>query len=570
MHHRFWVFMLLAAALMIAVMPAGAQDSVSPAELVPANIAAYIEVQTGAEADFREIVRILARLTDDPNPEAQVEEITLENAVAQILPGVDYNEAVAPWLGETIGFAAFTGEASFDFAQGVMIAPASDPAALASSRDALVADLTELSTQGEATIYELASGSRLAVLPNAVVLGTPDEVEAVLAVQAGAPSLARNDAFNNVWAALPADAPMKFSFSGEELRAEARPEDLLNFSRTIEILFRINPVTSEMEQALLTADWFGGFGGAIALVDNRLDFTGVYVINAQYAAPTLPTDSAGAALFPYIPGDAVLVLDSYDATSVIMGVGGVVLLGPAIQNVFDSIVTQLENPSMTPPPTPTPRPTPTVDEIFDEQIEPLYTQVEAFVGTDIEELFSLLSGEYALAIFGGLEGTLMGSDTMGLTAGLWLQTSDPERVIELLDTSLERALAMAGGSNAPERREETLNNRQVVIWSDPTMGDVIAYGILSDDVVFLTVGETAPIITQAALGDGVLPQSATFPGDLIESWGSGQEGVLYMDANTMGMLYAEPTLSKLESLVVSVDAQANGVFVMHLAMTPAE
>jgi hypothetical protein len=557
-------------------LPASAQ-SAEPSAAVPGDAQLYVELQLGDEglARLESLVNTFAPMfagtPTGPKPEPQT--FDLEALANSAIPGVSYSEDIEPWLGDRVGMAMPLDMTMSPPHDVLLVLPAADADQLAASKDTLTASLTSAGTEGDAELYDLdMPGYQVAILPDAVWLGSTDQIEAALALRDGTgDSLADNAAYNRVRDALPADSLVTFYVNGDAAREYVGEESVLSAHRSLELMLRVNPIESEAEDALLAAEWVAGFGAALNATDERIDLTSVATVDASYPAPTLPTETAGAGLLQYIPGSAFVVFDSYDASVPTFGIVGLALLGPAIGNVFDNIVASLENPSLTPAPTPTPPPTPSVDELLQEA-QPQISQLEQALGVTLPELFDLMSGEYAIALYTGLEEPLFGSDTNGVTSAIWMQTSDPEAVIGILDTTMETLAAQgAGTTSTAVRRKETIHNVSVITWSDPNQGDVFSYGVLGDDVVFITFGASAEIITSAALGDGTVTQGANWPESLVAENGPGAEALLYIDAAALqSFMPSDPRFEQIENLVGGFDIQADGVFVQHLTITLAD
>jgi hypothetical protein len=333
--------------------------------------------------------------------------------------------------------------------------------------------------------------------------------------------------------------------------------------------------------------WPGLNGGALALDldQDRVDLTLLYSLDASYAAPTLTTDGAGAGLLDYIPGTSFLLFDSYDAVVTLGSLGGtfgaLVLLGPAIGNVFDQIVAELEG--ATPAPTPTPEPTPDPEAIF--------ADISALLRRpDVLEGLALLSGEYALAVFPTAGGQTPGVPPVG--GALWLHTTDPDRVIAGLDRLLrtlrsprenpviaellaqgvisEADIADMAASLAEvdlQSATATLNGFDVTTWSVEGV-EIVAYGVLSQEIIFLALGPGASsVVTAAAHGDGTLPQSAIWPAEVYEEYGPGGEFMLFVDVGRVAQLAGSattPLTGLVEALLVGLDLQADGLFQLRM------
>ncbi|MCZ2096156.1 MAG: DUF3352 domain-containing protein, partial [Anaerolineae bacterium] len=95
--------------------------------------------------------------------------------------------------------------------------------------------------------------------------------------------------------------------------------------------------------------------------------------------------------------------------------------------VYTSIVASLDG-SIPPTPTPTPTPTPAPPLAADAliaQIQPIIAQAESLMGMSLDELYGLIGGEYAVAVFPGA------GPTIG--AALYLYSPDPQRLLDIID-----------------------------------------------------------------------------------------------------------------------------------------
>lgn len=568
--HVVVTFMALSLLVAFASVSAvQAQDAVDLAGYFPLETDVYLELETTAdtEAALQRVVPMIETLMGegdfdggDPGDEA----ISFQTLITAILPGMSFEDDLRPWLGERAAVGINFGPGADPETEGVLFAlPVADRDAFDPFLDVLTAALVYEGSQGDARVYTVP-GERLvvAVLPDVLLIGTGLELQAAMTVRDGDPALTDDESFQRLQVALPSESLGMIAVSGDWLQGVAGDEGVSEVNRIAELLLRFHPTESELEDALINdVEWFERLGVSFDMDETSLSITGALILDADHPAPTLPTEGAGSGLLDYIPGSAILMVDSYDLTSNLAMLGSLIL-GPQIETGFDNIVEALENPNAA---TPTPAPTPSVDEML-AQTEPTVAEIEAALGMSLPELVDLLDGEYAFALFSGLEEPLLGTDTQGYTGALWLQTDDPQAVIDLLDRVMQQAVVptLVGTSQRMMDRDETYNNRDVTIWIEKDEGDLIAYGILSDDVVFITVGESAPLVIQAALGDGVLSQHPLWPGTTIEGFGPDNEALLYANVREINAIENDSNVPPVQLFVAGFDAQADGVFVLNL------
>jgi hypothetical protein len=587
MNRRLPLILVCLILIVTVAAPISAQEAASPAASMPESAFLYAEMQVSAEAEVQKMVQALSALTGSIDSSAQFAIVHLDSLTSMLLPGVSFADDVEPWLGDTIGYALFNEEGGGS--RILLVFPAFDEAALAEHQAALTANLDEIEGDGDVKFYTLNFDFQMAILSDAVLIGTEDALRAALAVRNGEPSLMETDTYQRIWAQLPPDAALKFAVNGDPMREAFSTANPDLFGYIIEVAMRFNPATSETENALINADWYGGLGGSLDMIDNRLEFTGVALANGDIPAPELSSETAGAALLDYIPADAVLVFDSYDL-SLVSIIGGLAVVGPAVNDQFNFIVQNLTAPpdpdkvndqfnfivqNLTAPPdpdkdAPQPPPLPPIEDLY-AQFQPQLTQMEMVLGMDTEEVFETLSGEYAIVILpqGGESVIEGGLNAMAYAA--WLQTSDPARVIGLFDTITEFLASFGSGSSEGiERQVESLSNGgEVITWHNEGFPELTRHGTLSDDVAFITFSEGLPN-NALGRGNGVLTQSEKFPSDVIEGFGSGNEALLYVDMQEIGWLFLPNAADSIDSIAAAFDVREDGVFVLRVSLSFAE
>ncbi len=570
---RLWLLAVL--VLCLSIPTALAQDGADPAARIPDSASAYIEVSVNEnlQANVQDLARMVALLNGD-SPEEAAAEVSFDAALEEILPGMTFEGDFLPWIGERVGmglFGDFT-ESDPDFA---VILPVTDADAAADFLTRAEEFVPRASTDGDTRTY-MSDDYTLVTTPEFMVLGTHTEVDAVMDVGA---SLADDAAFNATSAALPAESLASIYISGRWIVEAIRQETLdtgMGFPGPVELFetaMRLHPAESAMEDALLQIPRLNGVAFALALTDERLDITGVMSLDADYPAPTLASASAGTNLIAYIPRDAYTVFSSYDSLGTLGlgagGVGGLALMGPSIGNIFDNIVAELNatpgGPTPTPLPTPTPIPTPSADDLL-TQVQPFVAQGEAFLGIELDALYELLAGEYAIAAF-----PVENPETGNLGGALWIQTDDPARVGRILDSVMTMASGQLapGGSTLPTRTQETINGIDMIVWGVPGEGESLVYGALADDVFVATLRSSMDAVANASRGDGVLVLSRNWPGDIAgETYSSGLEMLTYVDIGGLQKLGPPPNRPvPFISLIAGMDMQDDGLFVGRMTIT---
>jgi hypothetical protein len=567
MKHRLPLILVCLTLIITIAAPASGQASPNPASFVPQDAALYAEFQVSAEAELQQMVQTLSALTGSIDSSAQFALVSLDSVISIVLPGVSFTDDVEPWLGDTVGVAYFNGERAPSGPRMLLVFPAADEAALAAHRNALIADLDESAGEGDVKFYTLNFDMQMAILSDTVLIGTEAEVRAALAVHTGEPSLMENDSFARLWSQLPTDAALKFSINTGSLRDTSIPNPNI-FRYVIEVILRFNPATSDTEAALTNADWYGGLGGALDLRGNQVELTAVALANADSPAPQLSSETAGAGLLDYVPDDAVLVFDSYDV-SLVSIIGGLAVVGPAVNDQFNFIVQNLNAPPDPDKAPSEPPPLPPIDDLYAD-FQPQLTQVEMVLGMDAAGVFETLSGEYAIALLPE-EGESMSEGGLSVISGAaWLQTSDTADVIDLLDAGVQ-FLPTGGSAVAAEREVESLSNGgEVITWQKEGIPAVLSYGTLSEEVAFIAQQEVAPMVTDMALGGDTLPQSEKFPRDIIDDFGMGNEALLYVDLQALGPLVFPNAAGAMDSLAAAFDVRDDGLFLLHMTLSFAD
>ncbi len=566
MKHLF-IFLVILTAFCAPVI---AQDvPADPAAYLSAQTAAYLEIRSddASLAAFDQQVARLAALSSVPAP-AQV---GFTDLLTGIFPaGVDFRADVLPWLADRLAVAFVLPSAgeSIQSAGIVFVLPIADAAGARTFVEKLAPRVVERDILPDGTVFHYGGTFSMAVNDAAIWLGAPGAVKQVLPGTDG--TLAQNPAYQRVRAALPADALATGYLSGAAVNqsiAEQQPETPPGSPSPavlLEAALRLHPAQSPAEDALLQFPPLDGAGFAFRASADRLDLTAALSFDTSYPAPTLATATAGAALLDLIPGDSFITFASYDVSLAALPFAGLVYLGPTVSNVFTNIVASLDG---TPPPTPTPTPTPTpappltADAII-AQVQPIIAQAESLMGMSLDELYGLVGGEYAVAVFPGA------GPTIG--AALYLYSPDPQRILDTLDHVSGLILTdPANGTPLVAVEHQTIDGVDVSLIGTPGAGERPALGLINDNVLFVTMETSVPKVIASA--------SQTAPSPALEwraAFGDGQEALLYLDPRTID-LYSlgrqrVPPLP-VTAVAGSLDARADGLFVLNLTVTvPSE
>lgn len=546
--------------------PALAQTATTdPAAYVSAQTAVYLEIRADDDAltTFDQLVSRLSELSGAPVPP----QIGFADLLTGIFPTGDFRADVLPWLADRFALAA-TAPANGGTITGsglTFVLPIADAVGARAFIDQLAARTLERDALPNGMTFFYGGIFSLAVSDSVIWLGSPASVKPVLPPSTG--TLAQNPAYQRVRADLPADALVTGFVSGAYIADTVAAQEISQTpdfpppNALWEAALRLHPAQSPAEDALLQFPDLNGIGFALEATADRLDLTAALSLDASYPAPTLATATAGAALLDVLPGDSFAVFAAYDVATLGIPVAGLTLLGPTVGNVFTNIVSSLD---ATPPPTPTPTPTPTpsppltADAII-AQAQPFIAQAESLMGMSLDELYSLIGGEYAIAVFPGAGPTI--------SAALYLRSSDPQRLLDTLDHVSSLILTDPTNSTPLVAVEhKNIDGIDVALLGAPGAGDRPALGILNEDVLFLTM-ESAVTKVIASAGSQNPPTPAL---DWRAAFGEAQEALLYVNPRTID-LYAMgrqriPPLP-LTAIAASFDMRADGLFVLSLTMT---
>ena len=576
-----FVFVLLGFAL-----PAAAQTVADPADFLPASVPLYLEIASD-EASIQQFQSLFDAVMEmgnnNPFPVGtSIIDAALNPAVNVTLPEVDFERDIAPWLaGNRVGMAIYgnvTATASPSSpTEYVLVLPIADDAAAHAFVVTITGDEDLVTLQSGIIWHDLSPTVSLLIRENAIMLGTFAGTEQI-ANNLDVGRLADAEWYNNVKSQLPADPLISGYVNGEWVAAQVAqqeamsPSDAPSAAVLFETVLRLHPAESAMEDAFLQFPPFVGAGFAMDYADGRLDITAAATVDATYPAPTLTTATAGAGLLDVIPADSILVFDTYDGAIPISGVVGLALLGPAIGSVFDNIIFQLENPGVptpTPTPTPTPLPPPTADDLI-AQAQPIIQQVEAALGISLEEVYTLINGEFAIAVFpSAVPPTNTGFGTVATPGfALYMQTSDAERLLQVIDKSTESLSLLMGSpfSAAPAIQFESDIVNGVEVTLVGTEGGVTraVYGILDGDILFLTIEDYLETVLSAASDDTPITQTRAWHNDVYDGFGTGQEALFFMDISKYVSVtwspYSTGTPPDVGQLLITTDFADDGRF----------
>ncbi|MBC7812441.1 MAG: hypothetical protein H7175_14895, partial [Burkholderiales bacterium] len=104
------LLVMLGLGLFVEVTPTSAQDAADdPASYLPADTPLYAEVRAGAnlDADLNRLAGLFAAPAGATSSAMQ-DAVSADLLFTQVLPGVDYETNILPWVGHRIGV---TGEA---------------------------------------------------------------------------------------------------------------------------------------------------------------------------------------------------------------------------------------------------------------------------------------------------------------------------------------------------------------------------------------------------------------------------------------------------------------------------
>ncbi len=454
---------LICSLIMMLVLaaPAGAQTAVDPAAFVPSSTPIYLELDTSAAGQqaFTAAANLWLGMLGVPfqAPDSQT---ALDLVVANRLPAVSSADIVS-WVGNPAALVLNEGHTPgiTDFA---FVLPIADAAGAQAFVDQLRQSTFDHEKYGSVNLY-YAGVYTVAVGSSVIWLGSAAGVDALF--RAAPENLAQSPGYQRVRAQLPA-APITGYVDGAWLQSSLAvlgAEGQLPYAAIPETFLRLLPVELAFKTALLSGVGLDGLGVAIQADDQQISTDLAVSLDAHFDTPAAPL-TMGA----YAPPDSFLVLDSYDVTALAgMAAGAVSLLLPSPGTPFTF--------GATPVPTTTPIPNPA--QALMAQVQPMITQAELLAGLSLDDLYRLIDGEYLFAVFPGDDGST--------GAALWINSSDPARVIDALETASKLVLTDPSGTQLVNVERTTVSGIPVAFVSLPGGGERLALGA-SDTTLFFT------------------------------------------------------------------------------------
>ena len=320
-------------------------------------------------------------------------------------------------------------------------------------------------------------------------------------------------------------------------------------SSIAEAFLRLHPIDSAFKTALLSGAPIDGIGFTAQTTDQGIEAAVVL----KFDAP-LTTSNSPLSLAHLAPTDSFFVLDSFDLTaapSLALVIG---VFAPVRGEVSASVTASLPGAVLTPPPTPTPTPTPeplTAADLI-AQVQPIITQAESLAGLSLADLYSLIDGEYAVALFP--------NGDSGIGEALYLRSSDPQRIIDALDRVSKLILINPDGERLVNIERSTTNGVEVALITPPGMSDRLALALLGDGVLVATTESLLPHVLQAAQSDNAAAWLPAFSG--------AQQGAFSLDVRTLDFyalqIHRDPPLP-LTTISGTLDVRDDGALVLHLS-----
>lgn len=314
-----WALLLL-LTLLLAALPAAAQDTVSPAaNFVPADFAGFIRLRTDNPIFTLNSLNAMLALASELQP-ARVRLTEALDFEAFIpfnrlfdVENVSFADNVLPWLGDEIVLAYRRFDAALQTAPDdvLLILPTQDVFRAASSLRPVIEgqDLLERETYRDETLY-VGDKTTIALTPTAVLVGAHALVRQALDVQAGdAEAMIGSAVYRAVQAASPADTPLFAYVSGGHLPQAVA--GLISGSAAAQPLF---PALGAAIETLRGTPGFdtrllnGGFDGAavsLGFVPEQPKFEATVILHA--AGVQEAAEDPDAALLEFVPRTALLV-----------------------------------------------------------------------------------------------------------------------------------------------------------------------------------------------------------------------------------------------------------------------
>jgi hypothetical protein len=177
------------------------------------------------------------------------------------------------------------------------------------------------------------------------------------------------------------------------------------------------------------------------------------------------------------------------------------------------------------------------------------------MGMSLDELVTLVNGEYAFAVFPG----------RGPTTGtaLYLQTSDPARLISMIELVSERLLTDPAGTRLIRVERTAISGTDVALVRVQG-GTPLALGVLNGGVLFATSESSVERVLAAA---GAAEGASGAVAATRAAFGDAQEALVYLDAQLIDLYnlgYERSPALPFQTFEAALDVQENGVVVLRL------
>ncbi|MBI5667753.1 MAG: DUF3352 domain-containing protein [Chloroflexi bacterium] len=312
--------MLLLLALLLAALPAAAQDTaVAAANLVPADFAGFIRLQTSDPVFTLNSLNATLALASELQP-ARIQMTEALDFEAFIpfntlfdVENVSFVDNVLPWLGDELVLAYRQFDAALQTTPDdtLLIVPSRDMFQTASRLRPVIEgqDLLERATYRDLTLYQ-GDKTTIAITPTLVLIGADALVRQALDVQAGeAEALTGTRVYQDIQAASPADTALFAYASGSRLPQAVA--GIISGSAPAQPLFpalgaAIKNVrgTPGLDTRLLNGG-FDGVGISLGFVPEQPKFAATVVFHS--ADSLEPTADLDLALLEFVPRTALLV-----------------------------------------------------------------------------------------------------------------------------------------------------------------------------------------------------------------------------------------------------------------------
>lgn len=355
----------------------GSPSPLDPAQIAPANSAAYIELTVRPQGSQRDGVEKALTSLLGHSPDAGIQRLVNRSLSSD---GLNYQRDIQPWLGQRVGLVV----SAFSSSGFAFIAPTNDTgAALATlTRDEKRHGTLTSGTYRGVSYKRVTNGGTEdtfgAVGHYAVVAAGPAEFDAVVDASKG-PGLNGQPAFTTAMAALP---------SSSLVRAYANGPGLLTG------LEALPTVSAQVKRALQTAAAQGKLRGALTL--SLAATSNAFTLDARSSGGT-PSAQRSSADVSGLPGQSWLALST--------GAG----FSKSVSASFERGFIQGFNGAAT-----------------KQGISPgtLMNELQQRIGVNLQDLISAL---------GGFELSVQGTSVATLGAGMVLHPQDQQAAVRLLN-----------------------------------------------------------------------------------------------------------------------------------------